>query len=219
MVMAEQWYAIRVEPGCEKSVAEALRTDQEQKENRTDLKAYLAVKGCEMVMPLATTDVIRMGRKFEVTRPAIPGYLFRRMVMTGEAYHAVREIAGVIGFLPRGTPLPITQAELDKLTKTCAEKFGESGEDQDLGWMVGKIFRLVAGPYQGFSGECIKIEKAPVLMVNCFGRLTPRETYLIEIDLQNFEDPVAEAEKRREERRKAKAERKKRHRRPKFLVA
>ena len=216
--MSEHWYAIRVEPGRELSVAEELRLDKGA-EKRPELKEYLAAEGCELVAPIQTDRVKRMGQISDVQRAAIKGYLFRRMEMTEAVYYAIcgtdeiPGISGVLGFLPKGRPLPVSQADIDRLTKACNERFGAIAEDEDLAWMLGKTFRFKDSPFERCPpAECIMIDpvtRAPVFMVEVFGRMTRTERPWAEIDLDFVEDLVAKAE----EVRKRKKEQ--RHRRPK----
>jgi transcriptional antiterminator NusG len=194
--MSEQWFAIRVEPGRERAVAEALRMDDEkQGGDRPDLKGYLAADGCELLLPIMGEKRKRRGVLVTVSRPALPGYLFRRMEMDGDAFHAVKDTPGVVGFLPaRGQPMPINEVEIDMLLDAFEERFGESAEEQDLGWMLNKRFIIQEGPFTSFPGTCVGFSgRDVVMMVEVFGRLTPTTMPVTSIDLDPW-TPARELE-------------------------
>ena len=45
-----------------------------------------------------------------------PGYVLIKMILTEESWHIVRNVRGVTGFVgSTSEPLPLTQAEIDKL--------------------------------------------------------------------------------------------------------
>lgn len=196
--MSEKWYAIRVEPGRENTVAEALRLDGDVEKDRPSLRQYLSVEGCDMVMPVETSYIFRLGAKIEVCRPMLPGYIFRRMEMTDDAYHDVRRVPGVIGWLPAAKPFPIKDGEIKRLVERCTPTLGESAFEQDIGWMVHKRFFVIEGPFTSFQGECIRvdgIERKAVMLVEIFGRLTPVEMHLSGLSLEHMGEPLAPARK------------------------
>ena len=67
----------------------------------------------EINIPMETvTEVTDNGPKtFE--RKVFPGYVLVKMVMTDEAWHLVRNIRGVTGFVGEGSnkPIPLTEEE------------------------------------------------------------------------------------------------------------
>ena len=200
--MSEQWYCIRVEPGCELSVAEALRLDR-GREKRPELKDYLAAEGCELLVPIRCDRIKRLGKWVEIHNPAIQGYVFRHMVMTSEAYYEIagtREtpgIRGVVSFLPKVNPHPITEAEIKLMKRACADTFGDSAEAQDLGWMLNKRFTIAEGPFTSFPGQCIGFDGPGrvVMLVEIFGRTNPVPMDLSWVDLSGDAQYVAPRKK------------------------
>ena len=111
----------------------------------------------------------------KVTKVKIfPGYVFIKMVMSDDSWHAVRGIRGVTGFVgPESKPVPLTEDELIsmKLEKRQIEADFE----------VGDTVKILEGPLAGHSGKVIELsaETGKVkMMVDLF---MGRET---EVDLE-----------------------------------
>ena len=76
-----------------------------------------------------------------------PSYVFVKMVMSDETWHAVRNISGVTGFVgPGSRPSPLSDAEVEALNI----------EDEDtkikLSFNVGDNVDVVNGLFEGYSG-------------------------------------------------------------------
>ena len=76
-----------------------------------------------------------------------PSYVFVKMVMSDETWHAVRNITGVTGFVgPGSRPSPLSDAEVEALNI----------EDEDtkikLSFNVGDNVDVVNGLFEGYSG-------------------------------------------------------------------
>ena len=76
-----------------------------------------------------------------------PSYVFVKMVMSDETWHAVRNITGVTGFVgPGSRPSPLSDAEVEALNI----------EDEDtkikLSFNVGDNEDVVNGLFEGYSG-------------------------------------------------------------------
>ena len=74
-----------------------------------------------------------------------PSYVYIKMVMTDETWHAVRNITGVTGFVgPGSRPTPLSDAEVEALN---IEEFKVR-----LTVNVGDNVQIVAGLFEGYSG-------------------------------------------------------------------
>ena len=74
-----------------------------------------------------------------------PSYVYIKMVMTDESWHAVRNITGVTGFVgPGSRPTPLSDAEVEALNIEEVKV--------RLTVNVGDNVQIVAGLFEGYSG-------------------------------------------------------------------
>ena len=74
-----------------------------------------------------------------------PSYVYIKMVMTDESWHAVRNITGVTGFVgPGSRPTPLSDAEVEALNIEEVKV--------RLSFNVGDNVQIVAGLFEGYSG-------------------------------------------------------------------
>lgn len=87
-----------------------------------------------------------VGGEEKVTEVKVfPSYVYIKMIMTGESWHAVRNITGVTGFVgPGSRPTPLSEAEVEKLN------FEEV--KVSLTFAEGDSVQVVSGMFAGFSG-------------------------------------------------------------------
>lgn len=87
-----------------------------------------------------------VGGEEKVTEEKLfPCYIYIKMIITGESWHAVRNITGVTGFVgPGSRPTPLTDAEVERL------HFEEV--KVSLAFKEGDSVQIVSGMFAGFSG-------------------------------------------------------------------
>ena len=74
-----------------------------------------------------------------------PSYVYIKMVMTDESWHAVRNITGVTGFVgPGSRPTPLSDAEVEALNIEEVKV--------RLSFNVGDNVQIVAGLFEGYTG-------------------------------------------------------------------
>ncbi len=74
-----------------------------------------------------------------------PSYVFIKMIMTGESWHAVRNITGVTGFVgPGSRPTPLSEEEVARLN------FEEV--KVQLNFAEGDEVQIVSGMFEGYQG-------------------------------------------------------------------
>ena len=74
-----------------------------------------------------------------------PSYVYIKMVMTDESWHAVRNITGVTGFVgPGSRPTPLSDAEVEALNIEEVKV--------RLSFKEGDNVTIVAGLFEGYSG-------------------------------------------------------------------
>ncbi len=82
----------------------------------------------------------------EVENKLFPCYVYVKMIMNEESWHAVRNITGVTGFVgPGSRPTPLTEEEVAALSI-------ESAQQIKLAFGVGDAVIVAGGLFEGFSG-------------------------------------------------------------------
>ena len=172
--MAEnaKWYVIHTYSGYEN----ADKTSIEKFVNGRNMQDQIL----RMEIPMETvTEVTDSGAMKEVERKVFPGYVLIKMVMTDEAWHLVRNVRGVTGFVGSANkPIPLSEEEVLAM--------GMEKHEIIVRYNVGDHVRIVDGPLASFNGvvEEIEPEKNRVsVMVSMFGRETPVELELDQVEV------------------------------------
>lgn len=101
-----------------------------------------------------------------------PCYVFLKMIMSDDIWHAIRGIRGVTGFVgPESKPVPLTEDELKNM------RF----EREEADFEVGDTVKILEGPLAGHTGKVIELSvelNKVKMMVDLF---MGRET---EVDLE-----------------------------------
>ena len=97
------------------------------------------------------TVIERDGDKEKVEEVKVfPSYVFIKMIMTDESWHAVRNITGVTGFVgPGSRPTPLTEQEV--LDMNIEEV------KVQLSFNVGDEVDVISGLFEGYSGVVMSI--------------------------------------------------------------
>ena len=118
----------------------------------------------------------------EVENKVFPCYVYVKMVMNEESWHAVRNITGVTGFVgPGSRPVPLSDAEVEQL--------GVEPRVIEVRYAVGDSVRICAGPLSGFIGIVDEISadmKSVKVTASMFGRETKVE--LGSMEVRSLED-------------------------------
>ena len=169
-----KWYVIHTYSGYENAV-------------KTSIEKFVTGRGMEdmilrMEIPMETvTEVTDSGATKEVERKVFPGYLLIKMVMTDDTWHLVRNVRGVTGFVGSANkPIPLSEEEVLAM--------GMEKHEIVVRYSVGDHVRIMDGPLASFTGvvEEIEPEKNRVsVMVSMFGRETPVDLELDQVEVQN----------------------------------
>ena len=167
MAESAKWYVIHTYSGYENAV----KTSIEKFVNGRNMQDLIL----RMEIPMETvTEVTDSGSMKEVERKVFPGYVLIKMVMTDEAWHLVRNVRGVTGFVGSANkPIPLSEEEVLAM--------GMEKHEIVVRYNVGAHVRIVDGPLASFNGvvEEIEPEKNRVsVMVSMFGREPPVELEL-----------------------------------------
>ena len=174
--MALRWYVVNVYSGFEKKVALAIQ-EQAEKKGLTD-------RFGDILVPTEEVVEIRRGAKVTTERNYFPGYVIVRMELTDEAWHLVRNIQKVSGFLgANGKPTPITEAEVSRIMKQVQDSIERPRSN--IMFEIGEQVRVTDGPFSTFSGlvEEVDVERSRLkVSVMIFGRPTPVELEYTQVE-------------------------------------
>ena len=166
--MAMRWYIVHTYSGFENKIAAFIK-EQAEKKGMTD-------KIEDVLVPTENVVSVRNGTKVETERKFFPGYVLVKMEMTPETWHVVSSTPKVTGFLGGKKPVPMTQAEVDRILHQVKE--GVEKPKSAVVYEVGEQVCVCDGPFASFTGvvEEVDAEKERLkVSVSIFGRLTPLE--------------------------------------------
>jgi transcriptional antiterminator NusG len=129
----------------------------------------------QVVVPTETVQEMKDNQKVSVEKRTMPGYVLVNMDLNEDSWQVVKGTPGVTGFVGASNePLPLTQAEVDRLLHREVAVRAPSRAQ----FSIGESVKVISGPLSDFSGEISEInEDASKLkvLVSIFGRETPVE--------------------------------------------
>ena len=174
-VSGKQWFIVHTYSGFEERV----------KENLTQRVEALGMgeKFGEVKIPTETLVEMKGGKKREVQRKFLPGYILIEMEMSDDAWHLVKNTPKVTGFVGTGKkPTPLSQEEVDSiLNQVVATK--EKPKPKHV-YEHGEHVRIIDGPFTNFTGvvEEVNLDRNTLkVMVTIFGRSTPVELDFLQV--------------------------------------
>ena len=171
MADSAKWYVAHTYSGYENTVAATIEKAVENR-NMHDLIQ-------EINIPMETVTEITDNGPKTMERKVFPGYVLVKMVMTDEAWHLVRNIRGVTGFVGEGSnkPIPLTDEEIAQL--------GVEKKEIEVSYALGDSVKITDGALESFLGtvEEIDLDHSKVrVVVSMFGRETPVELELDQVE-------------------------------------
>jgi transcriptional antiterminator NusG len=163
-----RWFVINTYSGHENKVKHNLehRVETMGQQNRVR----------QVVVPTESVSEIKDGKKVQVEKRTMPGYVLVNMEMTDDVWGLVKNTPGVTGFVgSRNKPVPLSAPEVDRLLHR------ESAADRPRAraqFDVGETVKVISGPLSDFSGEIAEINEDAArlkVLVSIFGRETPVE--------------------------------------------
>ncbi len=163
-----RWFVINTYSGHENKVKHNLehRVETMGQENRVR----------QVVVPTESVSEIKDGKKVQVEKRTMPGYVLVNMEMTDDVWGLVKNTPGVTGFVgSRNKPVPLSAPEVDRLLHREAAADRPRARAQ---FDVGETVKVISGPLSDFSGEIAEINEDAAklkVLVSIFGRETPVE--------------------------------------------
>jgi transcription termination/antitermination factor NusG len=177
------WYVVHSYAGYENKV----KTNLEARIQSLDVEDYIY----QIEVPTEEVTEIKNGKRAQVNRKVLPGYLLVRMELNDESWGAVRNTPGVTGFVgATSRPSPLTLDEVVKIlvpanTPQAARATGgetatgtTAAPTAVVDFEVGESVTVMDGPFATLPATINEInaeqQKLQVL-VSIFGRETPVE--------------------------------------------
>ncbi len=170
--MSKRWYVIHAFSGYEARVKKLL----EEAIQRVDMEDHFG----EILVPTEEVVEMRNGVKRKSERKFFPGYVLVHMEMSDDAWHLVKEIPNVMGFIGNTgdknkiKPVPITDKEADTILMRVQE--GIDKPRPKVLYEPGELIRVTDGPFNDFNGVVEEVDYEKNLLrisVMIFGRSTP----------------------------------------------
>ncbi len=178
----KKWFSLRVISGKERKIKERIELEIQ----RSGWKDFVT----QVLVPSEKVYKIRNGKKVILERNILPGYILLEAdpeKLKGDIVQAIANIPNVIHFLGRNNPIPMQQAEANRM-------LGKVDESQDIGealiepFIVGETVKIVDGPFNEFVGDIQEVneeKKKLKVIVKIFGRGTEVELNFMQVEKQS----------------------------------
>ena len=183
-----RWYSLRVISGKERKILERIQREIKRNAHPNPDKDW-AKNILQIVVPTEKVFKFRNGKKVITERNILPGYILVEAVdgfLNGETVSEISGLPDVMHFLGKNNPIPMRQAEADRLLG----KVDESQEQEDVlvePFLVGETIKIMDGPFNGFVGDVQEIyddKKKLKVVVKIFGRGTEVELAFNQVEKQ-----------------------------------
>jgi transcriptional antiterminator NusG len=173
-----RWYIIHAYSGFENKVRDSIIAEAER------MGLSDAVEQVEV--PSETLTEVKRGKKVQVERKTMPGYVLAKLLLNDDVYHLVKNTPKVTGFLgPNGKPQPISEREAARYFGAREEAAAMPKREIHIEYEIGDQVKVLDGPFASFNGvvEELDFDKNKVkVSVSIFGRATP-----VELDFEQVE--------------------------------
>ena len=172
-----RWYVVQAYSGFEKRVQQSMQT----RIDRSGLKDQFG----QVLVPTEDVVELKNGQKRTSERKFFPGYVLVQMTMSEDAWHLVKSVPRVSGFVggTSAQPVPISDREAQAILQQVVE--GAEHPRPKYTFAPGEVVRVTDGPFQEFNGtvEDVNFEKSKLrVAVTIFGRSTPVELSFSQVE-------------------------------------
>ena len=175
-----RWYIIHAYSGFENKVKESILAEA----RRMGLEAFIDA----VEVPAETVTEVFKGKKRQIERKSMPGYVLAKLAMTDDVYHLVKNTPKVTGYLgQQNKPQPVSEAEAARMLNTKTEETPAAKIKKKANFEIGDSVRVLDGPFASFNGlvEEIDYDHGRVkVSVSIFGRATPVELGFEQVEKQ-----------------------------------
>ena len=134
-----RWYIIHAYSGFENKVRDAIVAEAE----RLGLSDGVE----EVQVPTETVIEVKRGKKVQVERKFMPGYVLAKLNMTDDIYHLVKNTPKVTGFLGSGNkPQPISEKEAARYFGGVEQAKAAPKREVHIDYEIGDSVKVNAGP-------------------------------------------------------------------------
>lgn len=141
MAEVAKWYVIHTYSGYEKKV-------------ETNISKLIENRGMhDQITDIRVPEetVVDPESKKESKRKLFPGYVFIKMVMSDDAWHDIKNIRGVTGFVgPESKPVALTEEELESMKLEV--------KPISVDFAVGDTVKINYGPLSGYMGKVTELD-------------------------------------------------------------
>ncbi len=177
MAVAEidkKWYVVHTYSGYEERVKKNLEQRVKFMDTGSDI--------LQIVIPTEEEVEVKAGRRRNVVKKILPGYVLVQMKMTDTSWNVVRNTPGVTGFVgSAGKPTELREEEVSTILKQMSAETPRI----KAGYRKGQSVRVVDGPFIDFVGvvDEINIEKGKLkVLLSLFGQETPVELDFLQVE-------------------------------------
>lgn len=167
------WYILQVYSGYEKRVLESIKELVEKKGLESRIQ--------EIFIPTQEVLQMRYGKKNNVKKNLIRGYVFINMDINEQLLHLIKSVSGVSNFIGSknkdGIPFPVSQEEIDRMLN-LVDNQNSATANNNIRFHVGEEVKIISGSFDSFTGVIQEVEEEKMKLkvsVSIFGRMTPVE--------------------------------------------
>ena len=145
MNVGPRWYVAHTYSGYENKI-------------KTSLEKVIENRGLgDLIFDIRIPVEIVIEKKGDVEKEVevklFPSYVYIKMVMNDETWHAVRNIGGVTGFVgPGSRPTPLSDEEVRAIGLEAAEVTETEEKRIALAFAVGDSVKVTSGLFEGYTG-------------------------------------------------------------------
>ena len=169
----KRWYVVHTYSGYE----ERIKKNLEQR-----IKSMDSGDVFQVVVPTEEETEVKNGRRQEVSKKILPGYVLVQMDMNDQSWNIVRTTPGVTGFVGGGNkPAPLPEEEVDRILKQMTTE----APKVKIGFRRGQSIRVIDGTFIDFMGivDDINEQRGKVkVLLSLFGRETPVELDFLQVE-------------------------------------